>query len=114
MRPTPPKQTPGVAELELLGISHIMQSLTVQRHFWIGAAAGCLLAIGLNLLPYLRTRGAYQTDGLEVIGFPVVFRSLGGFAYRLYFSWWALLADILFAIFLAFALGLMWSKIRTR
>ena len=56
-----------------------MQAFKTPRGFWIGFAVGCLLAVGLNLLPYLRTRGAYQIDGLEVIGFPFAFRSLGGF-----------------------------------
>jgi hypothetical protein len=91
-----------------------MQAPTPRRHFWIGASVGCLFAAGLNLLPYLRTRGAYQTDGLEIIGFPFVFRGLGGFAYQLYIDWWALLADILLAAVLSFVLGLVWSRIRTR
>ena len=90
-----------------------MRTLTEHRHFWIGTSVGCLLAIGLrNLLPYLRTRGAYQADGFELIGFPFVFRSFGAFTYRLYISWWALLADILLAALLAFALGLLGSRLR--
>ena len=91
-----------------------MQTRTEHRHFWIGTSVGCLLAVGLNLLPYLRTRGAYQADGFELIGFPFVFRSFGGFTYRLYISWWALLADILLAALFAFALGLVWSRLRTK
>jgi hypothetical protein len=91
-----------------------MQASTARKDFWIGVSVGCLIAACLNLFPYLRTRGAFQTDGLEHIGFPFVFRSLGGFAYRLYFHWWALVADILLAAFFAFALGLLWSKIRSR
>jgi hypothetical protein len=91
-----------------------MQTLTEDRHFWIGTSMGCVLAVGLNLLPYLRTRGAYQADGLELIGFPFVFRSFGGFAYRLDLYWWALLADILLAALFAFALGVVWSRFRTR
>jgi hypothetical protein len=64
-----------------------MRTRTEHRDFWIGTSVGCLLAVGLNLLPYLRTRGAYQADGFELIGFPFVFRSFGGFTYRLYVSW---------------------------
>jgi hypothetical protein len=89
-----------------------VQALTTHRDFWGAVSVGYSLAIGLNVLPYLRTRGAYQMDGFEVIGFPFVFSSEGGFAYRLSFHWWALLADILLATLFAFALGLVWSTIR--
>ncbi|MNN40316.1 hypothetical protein D3C81_1543870 [compost metagenome] len=39
--------------------------------------AGCIAAFA-NLLPYLRSRGAYQYDGQEVAGFPYAFRRIGG------------------------------------
>jgi hypothetical protein len=90
-----------------------MQTARTRRDFRIGLSVGCLFASGLNLLPYLRTRGAYKADGLEIIGFPFVFRSLGGFAYRFYFHWWALVADALLAAIFAFVLGVAWSKIRS-
>ena len=38
---------------------------------------GCITAFA-NLLPYLRSRGAYQYDGQEVAGFPYAFRRIGG------------------------------------
>ncbi|WP_269792505.1 hypothetical protein [Stenotrophomonas sp. Iso1] len=38
---------------------------------------GCIAAFA-NLLPYLRSRGAYQYDGQEVAGFPYAFRRIGG------------------------------------
>ena len=78
----------------------------------MGFIAGLALAIILNLVPYMRTRGAYQTDGLEVIGFPMVFRSLGGFTYALDFFWPALAVDILFATALAFTGGLVFCKLQ--
>jgi hypothetical protein len=83
-----------------------------RKKFWIGILFGGVLAIGLNLLPYLRTHGAYGTDGFEVIGFPFVFRSLGGFVGKLDFHWWALLVDVLLAALLAFTVGYLWSRIR--
>jgi hypothetical protein len=67
-----------------------------QRRFRWGFLAGALLAAGLNFLPYVLSRGAYQTDGLEVIGFPLTFRALGGFAYTSYFYWSAFAVDLLF------------------
>ncbi len=89
-----------------------MQVSKKRRDFWVGFSAGCLLAVGLNLLPYLRTHGAYQTDGLELIGFPFVFRRFGGLAPWLYFHWWALAIDILLAGIFAGALGMVWSNCR--
>jgi len=94
-----------------VGGQSAMQTSKTRRHFWIGVLTGWLLAVGWNLLPYLRTRGAYAHDDLEVIGFPFVFRALGGFAYRLYVYWWALLADFLLAVLFALAVGIMWSKL---
>lgn len=38
---------------------------------------GCIAALA-DLLPYLRSRGAYQYDGQEVAGFPYAFRRIGG------------------------------------
>ncbi len=91
-----------------------MQASKARGEFWDGVAAGGLLAVGLNLLPYLRTRDAYQTDGLEVIGFPFVFRRFGGIAGHLDFHWWALIADLLLAALLAVVLGAAWALIRSR
>ena len=85
-----------------------------RRQFWSGFIATGLLAIALNFLPYILTRGAYQTDGLEMMGFPFVFRSLGGFAYMLYFSWSALAADLGFAIIIAVLAGYFWRALCRR
>jgi len=84
------------------------------QRFWIGFSAGLVLAVILNLVPYLLTRGAYHGDGFEVIGFPFVFRSSGGFAYRLSFSWLALAADLFAAGIIALAAGYIGIKIRSR
>jgi hypothetical protein len=69
--------------------------------FWIAAALGLAVAIWANALPYLRTRGAAGFDGVEITGFPFVFRSFGGFSPAFEFSQ-ALSADI--AIAIAFSL----------
>ena len=79
-----------------------------QRRFWQGFIVGALLAVGLNLLPYFLTSGAYQKDDLEVMGFPFTFRALGGFAYRLYFYWWAFAVDLLFCGALGVLAGYAW------
>jgi hypothetical protein len=62
--------------------------------YWIGFAVGLGLAVAANLLPYMLTRHAYKTDGYERVGFPFTFRLQGGFSYRFFFSYSALLADI--------------------
>ena len=61
--------------------------------------------VTLNLLPYLRTRGAYNGDGFEIIGFPFTFRRIGGFAGIYEFHSIALLADIVLALAVALLVG---------
>ena len=72
------------------------------KKFVTAFAATTLVAAFVNLVPYLQTRGAYKTDGLEVIGFPFTFRRFGGY-YPIYeFSVGLLLADIIVALLFGF------------
>jgi hypothetical protein len=49
--------------------------------FVSGLSIGAAIAFGLNLLPYWETDHAFGGDGYEIIGFPFVFRRVGGFSY---------------------------------
>ena len=82
------------------------------RRFALGFTAAALVAVFLNLLPYLRTRGAMQGDGFEVIGFPFIFRSEGGFAWAYEFSYLALIGDIALALVVAATAGYACSQVR--
>jgi hypothetical protein len=57
---------------------------------------GLTVGVFANLVPYVLTYHAYDGDGFERVGFPITFFSQGGFAYRRYFSWWAVVGDLLF------------------
>ncbi len=77
---------------------------------FIGAfSLTCLFGVVANLIPYLMTRGAYNGDGFEIVGFPFVFRRLGGFGGRYEFRVLALLADLLTILGASFAVGLGFS-----
>ena len=76
------------------------------RPFRAGLVLGILFGMSLNVVPYLLTRQAYHGDGFEVIGFPFVFRRLGGFAGLYEFSIWALLADLAFVAVLSYGLAI--------
>ena len=84
------------------------------KRFVIGFSAAALFAAFLNLLPYLRTRGAFHGDGFEVIGFPFIFRSEGGFSYIYEFSYLALLAYITLALVARIVVGYAYSRVRSK
>ena len=60
-------------------------------------AFGILMAFA-NVVPYLLTRGAYETDGVEVAGWPLRCYAGGGFAGLWYFSPWAMAGNIAIAV----------------
>jgi hypothetical protein len=78
--------------------------------FMIGFAIGAAIAFGLNLLPYWRTYHAYGGDGYEIIGFPFVFRRIGGVSGSYVFRTDFLITDV--AIALAFAIIAGWGAIK--
>jgi len=88
-------------------------SSTAKRFTAAFALAG-LLALFLNVLPFLLTRGSYHGDGFEVIGFPFTFRRLGGIQGLHEFRVWALLIDITLSVAAAIAAGYTWAKFRHR
>lgn len=51
-----------------------------------------------NIVPFLLTRGAYGTDGLEVAGWPLRCYDHGGFDGHCYFYPWAMAANIAIAV----------------
>lgn len=87
---------------------------TVAKRFAVGFTTAAGVAAFLNLLPYLRTRGDMQGDGFEVVGFPFIFRSEGGFVWTYEFSYLALFADIALALGVSIGLGYVWSRVRRR
>lgn len=87
---------------------------SIAKRFTVGFSAAALVATFLNLLPYLRTRGAYHGDGFEVIGFPFTFRRLGGFVGIHEFHITALLADIGLALVAALLVGYVYSRVQQR
>src|SRR5689334_8209585 len=84
------------------------------KKFVAAFVATTLLAAFLNLLPYLQTRGAYNGDGFEVIGFPFIFRRLGGIAGIYEFRVGLLLADILVALLVAFLVAYAYCGVSNR
>jgi hypothetical protein len=81
-----------------------------RRCFIGGFFLTVFFGILLNFATYLATRGAYGGDMFEVIGFPIVFRSLGGFAGRYNFSVAALTADLLIILVAATVVGFVFSR----
>jgi len=75
-------------------------------------AATTLVAAFVNLVPYLQTRGAYKTGGLEIIGFPFTFRQVGGYTGIDEFSVGLLLADIIVALVFAFLVAYPFLLVR--
>ena len=82
------------------------------KKFVTAFAVTTLLAAFANLLPYLQTRGAYKTDGLEIIGFPFTFRQRGGYYYVDDFRIGLLLADIVIALLFAFLVAYPFLLVR--
>ena len=80
------------------------------RCFIGGFSLTVFFGVLLNFATYLGTRGAYNGDMFEVIGFPIVFRSLGGFAGRYRFSLAALAADVLIILVAAAVVGFIFSR----
>ena len=64
------------------------------------ATFGIVLAFA-NILPFLLSRGTYQTDGVEVAGWPFQFYELGGYAGFMHFYPWKLAANIVIAVTLS-------------
>jgi hypothetical protein len=88
--------------------------MTSKAKRFVGFSATAVIAAFLNLLPYLRTRGAYDGDGFEIIGFPFTFRRVGGFvgAHELHIV--ALLADIGLGLAVALLVGYASARICQR
>jgi hypothetical protein len=84
-----------------------------RKCFLVGVAAGALFAVFCNLVPFFYTYGAYGTDGVEVIGFPLAFRSAGGYLFSTHFYWLHFLADLLFAAIVCLVGGYAAIGIRT-
>jgi len=95
------------------GRSTILKYLAERREaigFWVGAALGFAAAIVANVVPYIQTYGAYGFDGVEIIGFPFVFRSFGGFSAAYKFSHLALSADIAFVLTVSVSVGFLTKR----
>jgi hypothetical protein len=84
------------------------------RRFAAGLAGGAVVVVFLNLLPFLRTRGAYNGDSFEIAGFPFTFRRLGGIDGRYEFHLLALIADIALGLVVAVLVGYACGKIPQR
>ena len=71
------------------------------------AAVGMVI---LTLWPYIRTREAPQTDGLQVAGFPFTFSRRGGFAPIEQFMLTSLLADVVIALIVCVLVAYTFSR----
>jgi hypothetical protein len=87
---------------------------SMARRFALGFGIVLICALSLNFLPYFLTRGAYKTDGYEVIGFPYIFHRLGGFAGIDEFRLGTLIVDICFAVVVALIAGRGYAKVARR
>ena len=88
--------------------------MSTTRRFAAGFIGGAIAAIFLNLLPFLRTRGAYHGDGFEIIGFPFTFRRLGGIAGIYEFHSLALIGDIALGLAFAALVGYAFARVSQR
>ena len=79
--------------------------------FAVGASVGAFVAVGLNLLPYWRSYQAYNGDGYEAIGFPFVFRRMGGFVGIYEFRAELLIVDAAIALSFTALAGLVAMKV---
>jgi hypothetical protein len=82
-----------------------LRVLLCSRPFWMASCIGLSVAILLNGIPYFLSRGAYQTDGWEVAGWPWCFWAFGGIGGYAEFDEWALFGDVLVGIVLSAAAG---------
>ena len=82
-----------------------------EKRFIVGCILGVCFAAILNILPFVLSRGAYNSDGYEVVGFPFEFRRLGGLAGIYQFHVWALAIDILIAAGIAIVAGYLCAKL---
>lgn len=73
--------------------------------FSAGFSLGLLVAVSVNLIPYLSSRNAFLGDGFEVAGFPFTFHSRGGYLYTHSFNSGLLWIDILVGLCFAVAVG---------
>jgi len=87
---------------------------SIAKRFSAGFAATAVVAVFLNILPYLRMRIRPIYDGYETLGFPFVFRSEGGFVWSYRFSSVALLADIVLALVVAFGVGYACTRVHRK
>jgi hypothetical protein len=60
-------------------------------------AFGIVMAFA-NVVPYLLTRGAYETDGLEVAGWPLRCYELGGIGGFMHLHPWQMAGNIVIAV----------------
>ena len=84
------------------------------KRFVVGFVTGTIAAAFLNLLPFLRTRGAYNGDGFEIIGFPFTFRRLGGLTGIYEFHAVALITDIALGLVVALVVGYACTRVWQR
>ena len=74
------------------------RELTIDLAFVIRFLAfGAAMAFA-NVVPYLRTREAYHTDGMEIAGWPLRCYEMGGFIGLFSFHPWALAGNIMIAV----------------
>jgi hypothetical protein len=78
-----------------------------RRASWLAFLATLLLGAALNVIPFVRSYRAYDTDGYEIIGYPFIFRRKGGFVPRYGFNSIALAEDIVIFLALAVIIGIV-------
>ena len=74
-----------------------MASTSETASFLRFVAFGILMAFA-NAAPYLLTRGAHETDGFEIAGWPLQCYSFGGIGGFQHFSPWAMAGNVAIAV----------------
>ena len=77
--------------------------------FFVGSAIGFAVTTLCILILSRRVPGDF-----EVLGFPFVFRTAGGYIYLVYWDWLALFGDLLFAAALAVVAGFVGVALRKK
>jgi len=75
-----------------------------------GTFCGLCFGVLLNVIPFAQSYRAYNGDGYEVVGFPLIFRRSGGFNYTNTFNDGFFIVDCLFTFILVIPFGVVFAR----
>jgi hypothetical protein len=86
--------------------THKIRELLQSPCVWVAFGVSLLFILALNVIPYYLSRGAYRTDGDEVIGWPLYFWiGGGGIVYTERINAVTVVVDLLAVLILPIATG---------